>query len=177
MTNIAICGACGKMGRVIYDIISNRNDCKTIAGVDKAAESYADFPVVDKISKLSEKPDVIIDFSHPSLLDEMLDYCMTNGVAAVIATTGYSSEQIEKIHKASESIPVFFTFNMSLGINLLADLAKRAAKLLEGQYDIEILEKHHNQKIDAPSGTAIMLADAIRKNLTKSAIMFMTDIQ
>lgn len=165
MTNIAICGACGKMGRVIYDIISNRDDCKTVAGVDKVAQSYADFPVVDKISKLPEKPDVIIDFSHPSLLDELLDYCMTNGVAAVIATTGYSSEQIEKIHKASESIPVFFTFNMSLGINLLADLAKKAAKVLEGQYDIEILEKHHNQKIDAPSGTAIMLADAINEEL------------
>ncbi len=165
MTNIAICGACGKMGRVIYDIISNRDDCKTVAGVDKVAQSYADFPVVDKISKLPEKPNVIIDFSHPSLLDELLDYCMTNGVAAVIATTGYSSEQIEKIHKASESIPIFFTFNMSLGINLLADLAKKAAKVLEGQYDIEILEKHHNQKIDAPSGTAIMLADAINEEL------------
>ncbi|MDO5125509.1 MAG: 4-hydroxy-tetrahydrodipicolinate reductase [Ruminococcus sp.] len=165
MTNIAICGACGKMGRVINDVISQRDDCTTVAGVDKVAESYADFPVVEKISEITEKPDVIIDFSHPSLLDDLLDYCMTNGVAAVIATTGYSDEQIEKIHKAAESIPVFFTFNMSLGINLLADLAKRAAKLLEGQYDIEIVEKHHNLKIDAPSGTAIMLADAINEEL------------
>ncbi|MGN0601454.1 MAG: 4-hydroxy-tetrahydrodipicolinate reductase [Oscillospiraceae bacterium] len=163
MTNIAICGACGKMGRVIFDIISNRADCKVIAGVDKVAESYADFPVVEKLNDLPEKPDVIIDFSHPSLLDDLLDYCLTKGVAAVIATTGYSSEQIEKIHKASESVPIFFTFNMSLGINLLADLAQRAVKVLGDQFDIEIVEKHHNQKIDAPSGTAIMLANSINE--------------
>ena len=163
MTNIAICGACGKMGRVIYDIISNRSDCKVVAGVDKVAESYADFPVVEKISQLPERPDVLIDFSHPSLLDDLLDYCLTNGVAAVIATTGYSSEQIAKIHKAAESIPVFFTFNMSLGINLLAELAKKAVDVLGDQFDIEIIEKHHNQKIDAPSGTAIMLANAINE--------------
>lgn len=163
MTNIAICGACGKMGRVIYDIISNRSDCKVVAGVDKVAESYADFPVVEKISQLPERPDVLIDFSHPSLLDDLLDYCLTNGVAAVIATTGYSSEQIAKIHKAAESVPVFFTFNMSLGINLLAELAKKAVDVLGDQFDIEIIEKHHNQKIDAPSGTAIMLANAINE--------------
>lgn len=163
MTNIAICGACGKMGRVIYDIISNRSDCKIVAGVDKVAESYADFPVVEKISQLPERPDVLIDFSHPSLLDDLLDYCLTNGVAAVIATTGYSSEQIAKIHKAAESVPVFFTFNMSLGINLLAELAKKAVDVLGDQFDIEIIEKHHNQKIDAPSGTAIMLANAINE--------------
>lgn len=161
MTDITICGACGKMGRVIYDIISARNDCRVVSGVDKVGESYGDFPVYDKISKLESKPDVIIDFSHPSLLDDLLEYCLTNGVAAVIATTGYSQEQISKIHKAAESIPIFFTFNMSLGINLLADLAKRAVKVLGDQFDIEIVEKHHNQKIDAPSGTAIMLGEAI----------------
>ena len=163
MTNIAICGACGKMGRVINDIISNRVDCKVVAGVDKVSESYADFPVVATMSELPVKPDVIIDFTHPSLLDDLLDYCLTNGVAVVIATTGYSAEQIERIHKAAESIPVFFTFNMSLGINLLADLAKRATQVLGEQFDIEIIEKHHNQKIDAPSGTAIMLANAINE--------------
>ncbi len=161
MTDITICGACGKMGRVIYDIISARNDCRVVSGVDKVGESYGDFPVYNKISKLESKPDVIIDFSHPSLLDDLLEYCLTNGVAAVIATTGYSQEQISKIHKAAESIPIFFTFNMSLGINLLADLAKRAVKVLGDQFDIEIVEKHHNQKIDAPSGTAIMLGEAI----------------
>ena len=90
---------------------------------------------------------------------------ISNGTALVIATTGYTEEDTAKIHKASEQIPVFFTFNMTLGINLLANLAKTAAKVLGGQYDIEIIEKHHNQKIDAPSGTAIMLADAINEEL------------
>ncbi|MBQ7782833.1 MAG: 4-hydroxy-tetrahydrodipicolinate reductase, partial [Oscillospiraceae bacterium] len=112
-------------------------------------------------SQLPAKPDVIIDFSHPSALDKLLEYCLSTGTAAVIATTGYTEEQIAKIKAAGEQIPVFFSFNMSLGINLLANLAKTAAKLLGGQFDIEIVEKHHNQKIDAPSGTAIMLGDAI----------------
>lgn len=165
MTNIAICGASGKMGRVIADIISGRDDCKTVAGIDKLTDSYADFPIVETPNGLPVKPDVIIDFSHPSTLDALLEYCLANGVPIVVATTGYSTEQIAQIKKAAESIPVFFTFNMSLGINLLAELAKKAASVLEGQFDIEIIEKHHNQKLDAPSGTAIMLADAINETL------------
>ena len=165
MTKIAICGACGKMGRFIYDVISERDDCTVSAGIDKFGEAYADFPVVKEPADLPEKPDVIIDFSHPSALDGLLSYCLSNGTALVIATTGYTEEDTAKIHKASEQIPVFYTFNMTLGINLLANLAKTAAKVLGGQYDIEIIEKHHNQKIDAPSGTAIMLADAINEEL------------
>ncbi len=168
MTRIAICGCCGKMGRFIHDVISERDDCVTLCGVDKVAEPYADFPVFEKLCEIPEKPDVIIDFSHPSLLDELLQYCLTNGVAVVLATTGYTDEQIAKINKASEQIPVFFTFNMSLGINLLTDLAKKATQILGGQFDIEIIEKHHNQKIDAPSGTAIMLANAINEELDNS---------
>lgn len=165
MTNIAICGANGKMGRVIADIISQRDDCAVCAGIDKVTAQYADFPIVGSPVSLPDTPDVIIDFSHPSSLEDLLDYCMTNGVPLVIATTGYSDEQITKIKKAAESIPVFFTFNMSLGINLLAELAKKATAVLEGQFDIEIIEKHHNQKLDAPSGTAIMLANAINDTL------------
>lgn len=165
MTNIAICGACGKMGKVIADVISTRNDCKAVAGIDKITEQYSDFPIYANVSEMKEKPQVIIDFTHPSALDDLLDYCLSNGVALVIATTGYNEEQIKKINKAAEQIPLFFTFNMSLGINLLADLAKKAVKVLGGQYDIEIVEKHHNQKLDAPSGTAIMLADAINEEL------------
>lgn len=167
MTEIVIHGACGKMGRVIADVVAGRSDCKAIAGVDIVGESYADFPVVRTVAELEKKPQVIIDFSHPSTLDSLLSYCLSNGTALVIATTGYTEEQIAKIHKAAEQIPLFFTFNMSLGINLLADLAKKAVKVLGGQYDIEIIEKHHNQKIDAPSGTAIMLADAINGELDK----------
>ena len=166
MTKVVIVGACGHMGRVIADIIKGRDDCTVIAGIDKVGGGAA-FPIFRDFSELTEKPDVIIDFSHPSVLDSMLDYCLTNGVPVVIATTGYTAEQTAQIHKAAEQIPVFFTFNMSLGINLMAELAKKAVAVLGGQFDIEIVEKHHNQKLDAPSGTAIMLADAINSELDK----------
>ncbi|MBO4865080.1 MAG: 4-hydroxy-tetrahydrodipicolinate reductase, partial [Ruminococcus sp.] len=126
MTNIAICGACGHMGRVIADVISGRDDCKVIAGIDKVTAQYADFPIVANVADMAEKPDVIIDFSHPSTLDDLLSYCLSNGTALVVATTGYDEEQTAKIKKAAEQIPLFFTFNMSLGVNLLADLARRA---------------------------------------------------
>jgi len=165
MTNIVICGANGHMGRVIADVISGRDDCKVIAGIDKFTTAYADFPIVASAGELTEKPDVIIDFSHPSTLDDLLNYCLSNGTALVIGSTGYNDEQTAKIKRAAEQIPLFFTFNMSLGINLLADLAKRATKILGDQFDIEIVEKHHNQKLDAPSGTAIMLANAINEEL------------
>lgn len=165
MVNIAITGACGKMGRVIADIISARSDCRVCAGVDIVAEQYSDFPVYKNVNELTSKPDVIIDFSHPSALDSLLDYCKINNVPVVVATTGYTDDQIKQIKAASEQIPVFFTFNMSLGINLLVDLAKRATKVLGDQFDIEIVEKHHNLKKDAPSGTAIMIAEAINEEL------------
>ncbi len=165
MTRIAITGACGKMGRVIADIIKGRDDCVCCAGVDLVTEQYSDFPVVKSIYELTEKPDVIIDFSHPSALCSVLDYCKINNVPIVVATTGYTEEQISQIKAAAEQIPVFFTFNMSLGINLLVDLAKRATKVLGDQFDIEIVEKHHNLKKDAPSGTAIMIAEAINEEL------------
>ena len=165
MTGIAICGANGKMGKAIYNCISAREDCKVIAGIDINTEQYADFPIIDSPSKLPEKPDVIIDYSNPASLDGLLEYCLSTGTPIVLATTGYSDEQINKIKSAAEQIPVFFTFNMSLGINLLVQLAKKAASVLGDQFDIEIVEKHHNQKIDAPSGTAIMLANAINETL------------
>lgn len=165
MTNIAICGANGKMGKNVYSCASSREDCKVIAGIDIFTEQYADFPIVDAPSKLPEKPDVIIDFSNPASLDGLLEYCLSTGTAIVVASTGYSDEQIQKIKNAAQQIPVFFTFNMSLGINLLVELAKKAASVLGDRFDVEIVEKHHNQKIDAPSGTAIMLANAVNESL------------
>ncbi|MDE5861700.1 MAG: 4-hydroxy-tetrahydrodipicolinate reductase, partial [Ruminococcus sp.] len=168
MTNIAICGANGKMGKTIYNCIQNREDCKVVAGIDLYTEQYADFPIVPAPSELPVKPDVIIDFSNPASLDGLLEYCLNTGTPIVVASTGYSEEQIQKIKSASQQIPVFFTFNMSLGINLLVELAKKATKVLGNQFDIEIVEKHHNQKIDAPSGTAIMLANAINETLGNS---------
>ncbi len=168
MTNIAICGANGKMGKTIYNCIKEREDCTVVAGIDLYTEQYADFPIVSVPSELEVKPDVIIDFSNPASLDGLLEYCLATGTPIVIASTGYSDEQIQKIRNAAQQIPVFFTFNMSLGINLLVELAKKAASVLGNQFDIEIVEKHHNQKIDAPSGTAIMLANAINETLDNS---------
>lgn len=165
MTNIAICGANGKMGRTVYNCIKEREDCKVIGGIDLFTEQYADFPIVELPAMLPVKPDVIIDFSNPASLNALLEYCLSTGTPIVVAATGYSDEQIAAIKEASGQIPVFFTFNMSLGINLLVQLAKKAAAVLGDQFDIEIVEKHHNQKIDAPSGTAIMLANAINETL------------
>lgn len=165
MTKIAITGACGRMGRVISTLVNDRVDTIVSAGIDKLAEKYSSFDVVKSVFDLPEKPDVLIDFSHPSALPDLLSYCKMNSVPLVIGTTGYTDEEKQQITAASAQIPVFFTFNMSLGINLLAELAKKAAQVLGGQFDIEIVEKHHNRKKDAPSGTAIMLAEAINGEL------------
>lgn len=168
MTKIVIFGANGKMGKTIYGCVNERDDCEVVGGVDLYTEPYANFPIVDIPSKLPEKPDVIIDYSNPASLDAILEYCLSTGTPAVFATTGYSDEQIQKIRAASQQIAIFFTFNMSLGINLLVQLAKKATSILGDRFDIEIVEKHHNQKIDAPSGTAIMLANAINETLDNS---------
>ena len=155
------------MGRVITECVEKRDNCEIVAGVDKVVVE-APFPVVDDISKVNDDADVIIDFSHPSTLDSILEYATSKVLPVVLATTGYDNEQIDKINEYSKKIPVFFTYNMSLGVNLIADLAKRAAAVLSDDFDIEIVEAHHNQKIDAPSGTALMLADAITADLDNS---------
>lgn len=165
MTRISISGASGRMGKVIASLVKERADCEIISGIDKITEKYDEFPIVENVFDLPEKPDVIIDFSRPSALSDLLSYCKMNGVPLVIATTGYSDEERSKIAAAAAQTPIFFTFNMSLGINLLAELAKKAAQILGSQFDIEIVEKHHNQKKDAPSGTAIMLAEVINEEL------------
>lgn len=168
MKEIAVTGACGRMGKVIASLCAERSDCEIIAGIDKLGEQYGSFPIYKTLFEMPKKPDVIIDFSHPSVLPDLLSYCKMNSVPVVIATTGYSDEERAQITSAASQIPVFFTFNMSLGINLLAELAKKATQILGGQFDIEIVEKHHNQKKDAPSGTAIMLAEAINEELNNT---------
>lgn len=160
MTKIILSGANGKMGRVIQNVVSLRDDCEIVAGVDLNTESTS-FPVYANINEITEKADVIIDFSNPVLLDNLLDYSKANKMPLIIATTGYDDNQKAQINDASKECPIFFTYNMSMGINLLANLAKKAVSVLGSDFDIEIIEKHHNQKIDAPSGTALMLADAI----------------
>lgn len=150
------------MGRVIQQLVAGRTDCTIAAGVDLFADSTAAFPAYTNIADVQGEADVIIDFSHPSLLTPILSYAaQKGGIPAVLCTTGYSAEQVEALKTAAQTQPVFYSRNMSLGINLLIELSKKAAKVLGDQFDIEIIEKHHNQKIDAPSGTALMLADAI----------------
>lgn len=161
MTNIILSGCNGKMGRVITRLVSQDSDCKIVAGLD--INDYCDntYPVFTDLSKCDIAADVIIDFSHPSALSGILEFAKAKKIPAIISTTGLTLEQKEEILETSKEVPVFFSANMSLGINLLSALAKKAAALLEGNFDIEIIEKHHNQKIDAPSGTALLLADAV----------------
>ncbi|MBP3704536.1 MAG: 4-hydroxy-tetrahydrodipicolinate reductase [Clostridia bacterium] len=161
MTRIILCGCFGKMGRVITQLVSQRSDCEIVAGVDLCAGT-AEFPIYTKIDAVSEAADVIIDFTSPDLLTDILGYSAEHGgIPAILCTTGYSAEQVAALKAASASQPIFYSRNMSLGINLLIELSKKAAKVLGDGFDIEIIEKHHNQKVDAPSGTALMLADAI----------------
>lgn len=160
MIKVIICGASGKMGGFVADACKSDGDIQVVAGVDKVNLGQ-NFPIFGDFKSINTDADVIIDFSNLILLDSILEYAIKTNTAVVLATTGYSDSQIEQIKEASKKIPVFFTFNMSLGVNLICSLAKKAAAVLGDGFDIEIVEKHHNQKIDAPSGTAIMLANAV----------------
>ena len=166
MKKIILCGANGKMGHVIRNIVAADKDCEIVAGIDKNTEA-ADFPVYSDFNSIKEEADVIIDFSNPALLNSLLEYSAAKKIPVVIATTGFDDDQKKQIENAATENGVFFTYNMSLGINLLATLAKKAVDVLGNDFDIEIIEKHHNQKIDAPSGTALMLADAICEEIDK----------
>lgn len=164
MTEIILNGYHGKMGNVIINSVAQRDDCKIVAGVDAfsdGCESSYTFPVFKNIEDVTVSADVIIDFSHPSVLDGVLKYAVSKKIPAVIATTGLTETQTDDIHAASEIIPIFYTANMSIGVNLLCELAKKAAAVLYPDFNIEIIEQHHNQKLDAPSGTALMIANEI----------------
>lgn len=163
MINIILCGCNGHMGKTIADVVKSRDDIKIVAGVDIKNDLTADYPVYNNISSVNESADAIVDFSHPSLLGDILDYSIKTQTAAVICTTGNSEENIKLIHNASKKCPIFFSYNMSLGINLITELIVKAQSVLGDQFDVEIIEKHHNMKIDAPSGTALMLADALKE--------------
>lgn len=165
MTKVAIVGCNGKMGYFVAQAVKENAACETLFGVDAFGESRCDFPVYPSFDGVTEIPDVIIDFSNPAALDGMLGFALEHCVPCVICTTGYSQEQVAQIKAASEKIAVFYSGNMSLGINLLIELSKQAAKVLGGSFDIEIVEKHHHFKVDAPSGTALMIADAISGTL------------
>ena len=181
MIKVLLSGCNGKMGQVITRISGENSELKIVTGTSandrlKIAAGFDaydgitnPYPVFKSLDECDVDVDVIIDFSNPAALDNLLAFATTKKTALVMATTGLSSEQIEKLKEASKTIPVFFSANMSLGVNLLINLVKQAAKVLEGNFDIEIIEKHHNQKIDAPSGTALAIADAINEELVNKA--------
>ena len=160
MLNILLSGCNGYMGRVVTAIAANDPDVSIVAGIDIVAEQHGSYPVFTEPSGFTGAADVVIDFSSPSALDFLLAYCASKKIPPVLCATGYTPEQISAVKKASEQIPVFRSGNMSLGINLLADLVRRACFVLGAAYDVEIVEHHHRRKVDAPSGTALMLADA-----------------
>ena len=161
MIKIAICGACGKMGANIAELLENDGEAEYFCGIDPRGRSdRSEVTVYKSFNEIVTKPDVIIDFSSPAVLSDELEYAVKNNVPAVIGSTGFTPAQIEEINGAAKKVAVFRTANFSLGVNLLCQLVKRAAETLGEKFDIEIIEKHHNQKVDAPSGTALMLADS-----------------
>ena len=165
MIKVILSGCNGKMGKVITKTIFDEETVEIVAGFDINTEKGGGFHVFAEPSDFKGKGDVIIDFSHPSMFEKVLSYAVETKTPVVFATTGLSDEQKQKMLNASKDVAIFFSANMSLGVNLLMDLVSRAAKVLENNFDIEIIEKHHNKKIDAPSGTALAIADTINEAL------------
>ncbi len=169
MTKIILNGCNGQMGRVISDLCAGEDDLAVVAGVDLVAERHGDYPVYGAIADCTEEADVIIDFSNPACTDAVLSYSVERGIPVVLCTTGLSEEQQEAVRVSSGQVAVLQSANMSLGINTLLELLKPAARALAGAgFDIEIVEKHHNKKLDAPSGTALALADAVNEAVEES---------
>ena len=161
MLNIILSGCCGHMGRTVAAIVADEPGVEIVAGFDIASPLLpCDFPIFTGPAEFDGSADVVIDFSSPSTLSGLLAFCVAKKIPIVLCTTGYSQEQAVEIESAAVSIPVFRSGNMSLGINLLADLVRRACAVLGGAFDVEVVEQHHRRKVDAPSGTALMLADA-----------------
>lgn len=162
MVKVLISGAKGRMGKKVFEALAQTENINAVCGIDIVEDlSSAPYPIYDNFNSVKEIVDVVIDFSAPANLDNVIEFCLHNKIPAVLCATGYTQEQVDKIKLTSEKIAVFRSGNMSLGVNVLVDLVKKAAQMLDG-FDIEIIEKHHNQKVDAPSGTALMLADGVK---------------
>ena len=164
MLKVIISGCSGKMGRVLAKCINEEPNLEILCGVCKESIDDLNFKTYSSMSEINEKSDVVIDFSHHSALDDILSYSVKTKTPLVIATTGYNDEELNKIYEASKIIPIFHSYNMSLGVNVLLRLVKEASNILSG-FDIEVIEKHHNKKVDSPSGTAVMIANAIKEVL------------
>lgn len=169
MIRILLSGCNGKMGKVICNAISNFPELIITAGVDRNTQ-YDKFPVYCSPEKCETEVDVILDFSRPDALDDLLAFSKSKKLPVIFCTTGYSEEQLKKIREASKEIPVFRSANMSIGINVVNNILKSISGFLYDNYDIEIIEKHHNQKVDAPSGTALLLADTIKDSIAEDTV-------
>lgn len=167
MINVLVNGCNGKMGQEVVNQIELNKDFLVLAGFDRENLGNTSYPVYNNFSSITVKPDVIIDFSVPVATLNILEYAKENSIPIVIATTGFSEEQLKKVEEFSKHIPIFKSANMSYDINLMAKLLEQIAPILK-ESDIEIIETHHNRKIDAPSGTALLLADSINKSLDNS---------
>ena len=165
MTKIILSGCNGRMGRAITKIAEKSNTYEIAAGIDVNSYCENSYPVFTDISDCDISADVIVDFSHPSAFQNVLSFAKMRNLPLIVATTGLSEAQKAQLFEAKSEIPVFYSANMSLGINLLISLSKKAAAVLGKSFDIEIIEKHHNKKLDAPSGTALALADGISEVL------------
>ena len=165
MLKVLLSGCNGKMGHVVADICAADDALTIVCGLDISTESDHSFPVYASVDAIKETCDVAIDFSNPRALDSLLPYCVEKKIPLVICTTGHTGEQELRMAAAAKEIALFKSANMTIGINLIAELLKRAAHVLGNAYDVEIIERHHNRKLDAPSGTALMLADAVSQGL------------
>lgn len=166
MVRIIMCGCNGKMGHVISELAAGDAQAKIVAGIDFIPEQHYDYPVFQSITECNVEADVIIDFSSPQKLTERLAYATENRVPMVFCTTGLSEEEFAQVMEASKKVAILRSANMSLGVNTLLKLVAAAAKVFAAaDFDIEIVEKHHNRKVDAPSGTALAIADAMNEVL------------
>lgn len=166
MVRIIMHGCCGHMGQVISRLAAEDEQAEIVAGIDLFDNGKMDYPVFKSLEECTEEADVIIDFASAKAEDALLDYCAAHQMPVVVCTTGLSGEQLQKVEETAKKTAVLKSANMSLGINTLLNLLQSAAKVLAGAgFDMEIVEKHHRHKLDAPSGTAIALADSMNEAL------------
>ena len=161
-TRIILCGACGKMGGNVLSLLEQDENAVAVCGVDLFPKEIG-IPVYKSFNEITEQADVIIDFSSPVGVQERLEYAKTHNLGIVLASTGFSAEDLKVIDEYTKYVPIFKTANLSLGVNVMQALCKAAVQILGDNFDVEIIERHHNLKKDAPSGTALMLADTINE--------------
>ncbi len=166
MTKMIMHGCNGRMGHVIVDLVKEDADIEVVAGVDAFGDSNYEFPVFKSLGECDVQADVIVDFSNASAVDGLLDFCVSKNLPLVLCSTGLSEQQLSKVKDASAKVAILRSANMSVGVNALIKVLKEVSPMFAAAgFDIEIVEKHHNQKLDAPSGTAIALADAVNESL------------